>query len=110
MTVVPLPLIKPCRRFSRTRLSGFVHQSAFSSWLDATLSKAEMDTTHNPRNSSSAERSERIRGLYANANTHLPGEWCLTQNFLSFGIFRFFRPSNCRFKVQTLQLLILSCC
>ena len=58
-------------------------------------------SAHKPRNSSSAERnerSERIRGLYANANTHLPSEWCLTQNFLSFVIFRFFRLSNCRFK------------
>ena len=56
------------------------------------------------KNSSSAERnerSERIRGLDANAATHLPSEWRLTQNFLSFGIFRFFRASNCRTRDET---------
>ena len=56
-----------------------------------------------PKNRRSAERnerSERIRGCYANAATHQPGEWRLPQNFFSFGIFRFFRPSNCRIKVD----------
>ncbi len=58
-----------------------------------------------PKNSSSAERSERserIRGLDANAATHLPGEWQLPQRFFSFRILRFFRPSNCRIKVDAL--------
>ena len=56
---------------------------------------------NDPKNSSSAERNERsesIRGLYTNANIHLPDEWRLLQNFLSFDIFRFFRPFNCRIK------------
>ena len=49
------------------------------------------------KNSSSAERnerSERIRGRCANAATHRLGEKRLPQNFFSFGILRFFRPSN----------------
>ena len=57
------------------------------------------------KNSSSSERnerSERIRGLDANADTHLPGEWQLPKNFFTFGILRFFRPSNCRIKVDEL--------
>ena len=58
-----------------------------------------------PKNSSSAERnerSERIRGRYANAAIQLPGEWQMPQNFFSFGILRFFRPSNCGIKFDGL--------
>jgi hypothetical protein len=54
--------------------------------------------------SSNRERGERIRGLNAKANTHLPGKWRWLQNFLSFGIFRFFRQSNCRIKAHRLDV------
>ena len=56
-----------------------------------------------PKNCSSAERNERNerRGvLYASAGNRLPGEWRLPQNFFSFGVFRFFRPSNCRIRAD----------
>jgi hypothetical protein len=71
----------------------------------ATTSKRDGHLHVQPKNSSSAERnerSERSRGLYPNADTHLPGELRLPQNFLSFGIFRFFRPPNCWIKVNDL--------
>ena len=74
----------------------------FSRWGTDTSRRVGL---FDPKNSSSAERnerSERIRGLYANAATHLPGEWQLPQNFFSFGIFRFFRPSSCRIKFDAL--------
>ena len=82
-----------------------VHQvcsPGFSRWGTDTSRRVGL---FDPKNSSSAERSERserIRGLDANAATHLPGEWHLLQNFFSFGILRFFRPSNCRVKFDAL--------
>ena len=45
------------------------------------------------------KEAKEFEGLYANAATHLPGEWRLPQNLFSFGILSFFRPSNCRIKI-----------
>ena len=59
--------------------------------------EAPASSAYYPKDSRSAERNEksdRIRGRFANADAHLPGEWRLTQDFLSFGILRPFRPSN----------------
>ena len=85
-----------------SRLSHTVGSSGFSRWGTETSRRVGL---FDPKNSGSAERnerSERIRGLDANADTHLPGKWQLPQNFFSFGILRFFRPSNSGIKVDAM--------
>ncbi len=41
-------------------------------------------------------------------DTHRPGKWRLTQDFLSFGILRLFRPSNFRIRDYRLTGFIVS--
>ena len=89
--------------FTRTRpptcrVNGRCLRTSFLSAFCVSFGHPTAMSIVQPKNRSSAERNERsgrIRGLYANAATHLPGEWRLPQHFFSFGIFRFFRPYNC---------------
>ena len=57
----------------------------FSRWGADTSRRVGLFDAKNSSSAERNERSERIRGLDANAATHLPGEWHLLQNFFSFG-------------------------